>query len=608
MNHPSQKTWRRGIGIVALQILALVGFTAHAEALPGTDRTYSLPEGLSNPQLAPIQAVEQVTLPRLDVEKLLAQDQTSMKDQPLRFAIAQPVFRGLGKGGSWETLDDGRSIWRLALHAEDATGIVPVFDRFYLPLGAELHLYAADGSWRVRPYTSRHNRPERQLWAPMVPGDRLVVELVLPPGAGRDQAQLHLGEVGHAYRDLSGRTAHTGVVEKSGACNIDTACDLGAAWSDEVRGVARLQIGFFVCTGFLVNNTTEDDRPLLMTANHCGLTAANDQSVLAYWNYQNSTCRTPDSQPSGADGDGVLDQFTTGTTLLAADDRSDFTLVELMESPAPFGVYLLGWDANKVAPSSAVTIHHPQGEEKRISREMDATSFDIYPHPSTPPDLDSHIRVEDWDEGTTEGGSSGSPLFDETSRRVVGQLHGGLAACGNDDPDWYGAMWRSFELGLRPVLDPGGTGATFIDGRDFGSSNGPNDPDDPDDPGDPGDVEPFHCVEDATTLCLNDGRFQVRADWMDFLGSSNAARAVPVAAGDSGMFWFFSASNLELLIKVLDGCSYNGRYWVFAGAATHVEYVLTVTDSRSGEVKIYHNPQGMVADTLTDTGAFATCP
>lgn len=77
---------------------------------------------------------------------------------------------------------------------------------------------------------------------------------------------------------------------------------------------------------------------------------------------------------------------------------------------------------------------------------------------------------------------------------------------------------------------------------------------------------------------------------------------------DSGLFWFFSASNWELLVKVLDGCSLNGHFWVFSAATTNVEYTLRVTDTRTGEVKVYLNPLGVAADAITDTGAFATCP
>ena len=574
-----------------IALAALLLFLAAGTSLAQpTKPDYPLPPGLSGAKLSALSAVDTVSLPPLDILKLLKEDlSVEMKDQPLRFAVPQPVFRGLGQGGSWDTLPDGREVWRLVIDGGDAVGIAPVFDRFHLPQGAELHLYAADGSQRVRPYTSADNQPHRELWAPMVAGERLAVELVLPQGT-RDQAELHLSQVGHAYRDLWGRTA-PGFADKSGACNIDVACSLGQEWADEVRGVAHLQIGFFVCTGFLVNNTAGTDRPLLMTANHCGVTTGNDQNVLAFWNFENSTCRPPGSGASGGNGNGMLDEFTTGMTVLASDSRSDFTLAELLESPEAFGAYLLGWDARRMAPSSVVTIHHPQGDEKRISRENDATVFDTYPSPGVPPDADSHLQVVDWDEGTTEGGSSGSPLFDEATRRVVGQLHGGLAACGNDLPDWYGAMWRSFELGLKDILDPLGTGLQVLDGREFGEGGG-------------------GCTNDATTLCLNKGRFQVKVDWRDSEDRTGPGRRVVGArTDDSGLFWFFGDQNWEVLIKVLDACDdpYN-RFWVFFAATTNVEYTLTVTDTQTLESKTYFNPLGNLAQAVTDTDAFATCP
>lgn len=566
-------------------------FASQAIFAQPSEVDYPLPPGLISAELIPSSAIDKVTLPPLDVPKLLEQDRAAgMKDQPLRFAVPQPVYRGLGQGGSWESLADGRLIWRVAIEAGDAVGVAPVFDRFYLPPGAELHLYSADGSQRVRPFTSADNRPNRELWAPLVTGERVVIELVLPPGT-RHEAELHLSQVGQAYRDLWGRSDKR--FDKSGACNIDVACDLGQQWSDEVRGIAQLQIGFSLCSGFLVNNTAENDRLLLMTANHCGLTSGNDQNVLAYWNYQNSTCRTPGSGASGGFGDGVLDQFTTGTTLLASDSRSDFTVAELLQSPEGFGAYLLGWDARKIAPTSVVTIHHPQGEEKRISRENDATLFDIYPAPGVPADTDSHIQVPDWDEGTTEGGSSGSPLLDESSRRVVGQLHGGLAACGNDLPDWYGAMWRSFELGLAGILDPSSSGALVLDGKEFGDGGGGGGP---------------TCVDNATTLCLNRGRFEVKVTWRNFVDEIGDGQSVDSRTDDSGLFWFFGAKNWEVLVKVLDACDLADRYWVFFAATTNVEYTLTVTDTSTGESKTYFNPLGNLAQSVTDTDAFATCP
>ena len=117
---------------------------------------------------------------------------------------------------------------------------------------------------------------------------------------------------------------------------------------------------------------------------------------------------------------------------------------------------------------------------------------------------------------------------------------------------------------------------------------------------------PGPCVADAQTLCLG-GRFRVRAAWKAG-GQTGAASVLPVPSRDSGILWFVSPDNLELLVKVLDGCADNGRHWIFTGPATNVQYLLTVTDTRTGQVRVYFNPQGVSPRAVTDTYAFEGCP
>jgi fibronectin type III domain protein len=112
------------------------------------------------------------------------------------------------------------------------------------------------------------------------------------------------------------------------------------------------------------------------------------------------------------------------------------------------------------------------------------------------------------------------------------------------------------------------------------------------------------CVADEHTLCLNGGRFRVQVVWETGGGSSGPASVVPVSSDDSGLLWFFAADNWEMLIKVLDGCAVNGNYWVFFAATTNVQLTITVTDTQTGRVKTYVNPQGVSAATVTDTKAF----
>ncbi len=115
------------------------------------------------------------------------------------------------------------------------------------------------------------------------------------------------------------------------------------------------------------------------------------------------------------------------------------------------------------------------------------------------------------------------------------------------------------------------------------------------------------CVADARTLCLNQGRFRVSADWKAGDGSTGHGRAVNLTA-NSGYFWFFDPANVEMVVKVLDGCASNHHQWVFAAGLTNVEVTTTVTDTFSGLSKTYTNPQGTPFAPIQDTAAFATCP
>lgn len=116
------------------------------------------------------------------------------------------------------------------------------------------------------------------------------------------------------------------------------------------------------------------------------------------------------------------------------------------------------------------------------------------------------------------------------------------------------------------------------------------------------------CTADATTLCLNNsGRFQVRAMYDTADGKSGPAQAV-VMTSDTGYLWFFSSANVEVVIKVIDGCGLNGHYWVFAGGLTNVAATITVTDTQAGVVETYTNLQNTAFLPIQDTLAFDSCP
>ncbi len=119
------------------------------------------------------------------------------------------------------------------------------------------------------------------------------------------------------------------------------------------------------------------------------------------------------------------------------------------------------------------------------------------------------------------------------------------------------------------------------------------------------DIEP--CLPGPTTLCLSGGRFKVTTWWTTAAGQSGSGHAVSLAGGDTGYFTFFDPDNVEVAVKVLNGCSSNGSFWIFAGGLTNVGVVMTVTDSLTGTVKTYSSPPGTPFRPIEDTTTFATC-
>ena len=122
-----------------------------------------------------------------------------------------------------------------------------------------------------------------------------------------------------------------------------------------------------------------------------------------------------------------------------------------------------------------------------------------------------------------------------------------------------------------------------------------------------GGGQPGVCTAGPTTMCLSGGRFRVEATYRTPSGQSGSGQAVAITA-DTGYFWFFDAANIEVIVKLLNACSFANRFWVFGAGLTNVEVTLTITDTRNGTVKTYTNPQGTAFQPVQDTNAFATCP
>ncbi len=378
-------------------------------------------------------------LPLVDNAALLAEDELATKEGPLRFAAVLPVDLGPSNSGTWEKLPSGDRVWRLRISSRRAHSILLSFERFQLPLGAELFVANDDRSVTRGAYTYLNHLEDGRFAIQPIPGDAVTLEYFEPAGVSFP-GELRLNSVLHDYR---GVVTKGGNVGNSGSCNVDVACPEGVGWEDQVRSVALVMaMNGTLCSGFLVNNTLKDGTPFLLSAEHCG----NLTTAVYLFNWKRSVC-----------GSGVptaMNDSIAGATLLLKDPVLDFQLMRLSsQPPTNYGVFLAGWDRSGTVPTNTTTLHHPKGDVMKISLDNNP--------PLTPT---TQWRIVRWEVGVTEPGSSGCPLFDP-NHRAIGQLRAGAAVCGNPIDDFYTRMDAQWSL-IAPFLDPIGTGQNTLNGLD----------------------------------------------------------------------------------------------------------------------------------------------
>jgi hypothetical protein len=404
--------------------------------------------------------IHAVTMPPVDVAALLAEDSIEQgKGIPYRFGFPFEVNYDLDNSGTWEDLNDGGRLWCLRIECPGAYSINLVYDEFWLPEGAKLFIYNEDRSYVIGAFTERNNKEYDKFATALVKGDVSILEYYEPSGV-KEPGVISIQRIIHAYKNLFDRHVAKNAFDfgDAGWCNINVNCPIGEPWQSEKRSVAMIttQGGWRLCSGVLVNNVRRDQTPYFLTANHC---LDGEETWVFMFNYESPTCENID---------GPTWMTTSGSTLLANHSYSDFALLLLNESPPDsYNVYFAGWAADDLSTDTSVAIHHPSGDIKKISFNYDSIASSSYL--GDPGSGDSHWRVDNWEVGTTEPGSSGSPLFN-TEHRIVGQLHGGYASCESITPDWYGKFARSWDYGgssstrLKDWLDPDNTGTLLLDG------------------------------------------------------------------------------------------------------------------------------------------------
>ncbi len=417
-------------------------------------------------KLRNMEQVAPINMPEFDLKALQEEDKANegRKDIPWRFGHEFIVDYNLSNSGSWYTQPDGSRIWRIRFYSEGAKTMNFLFSDFYMPKGATLYLYSNDHKDLLGAYDSRQNNEEHVLGTWLVEGDDIWLEYYEPADVA-GQGELEIFKLIHGYRTGESYLKSTESLNGSGACNYDVDCvipDIQALKDINKKAVAMIVTGGSgFCSGALVNNTNNDGTPYFLTANHC----YSNPSQWAFrfnWISPIPVCA---SNTNSTNSTAFL-QTASGATLKARRAASDFCLVEITANlPSDWDLVWAGWDRSDIAPASTFGIHHPSGDIMKTCR-------DYNPPTKLSNGGEFMWQINDWDLGVTEGGSSGSPLFDNNGR-IIGQLYAGTAACNgttdNGGQDIYGRFGISWDQGsiltqrLKEWLDPANTNALTLD-------------------------------------------------------------------------------------------------------------------------------------------------
>lgn len=431
---------------------------------------YSLNPKLKDKLSDAIPLIEMPKIKQSDIDIIKEKNKYGL--EKFQFAYGFDVFIDIKKESVVDSLENGL-LYRLRIKSKGAKSLNIIFDNYQVPKGAKLFLYNENYISVKGAFTSINNKNNKKLPTQPVSGDILIVEYFEPYYAEKIGV-LTIGKVSH---DIYG--IEDDDFGSSGDCQVDINCTEGDDWQDEKRAVCKIIInGTGLCTGTLMNNTSYDGTPLFLTANHCICEQDDAENSVYIFNYESPSC----------DGiDGSVSQQISGADLRATNAESDFTLLELSQSPiSTYNPYYAGWDRTNIQGSGGVGIHHPRGDVKKISThniipgDSDCMDFtedfgcgdEFYPNENF-----WRINWIETDNGhsVTEGGSSGSPLFNDDSR-VIGQLFG-AGFCDNpncdtpeDDIANYGKIFSSWNNStnederIRDWLDPINNGVNFLDG------------------------------------------------------------------------------------------------------------------------------------------------
>ncbi|NJK87816.1 MAG: trypsin-like peptidase domain-containing protein [Bacteroidales bacterium] len=382
-------------------------------------------------------------------------------------ALICDIYKDLTEIAKQTLLEDGTKVWRLGISSKGANSLSLVFSKYHVSKGVRIFVYDENQKEVFGSFTHFNNKTFGKMAIQPVHSSLLYVEMQVLPFVK------HPGEIEIGYVAKTGNQKHSDNTLKdkyfgiSGFCNVDINCINNQIIQQQKHGVVRIVYdGKERCTGTLINNTRENAHPYLLTANHCIPSQYYANTGIFFFNYESPEC---------GGGDGGTSLSISGAKLIATSPcigricNLDFSLLELSENvPFYYHPYFTGWDNRDNEPMNAYTIHHPQGDVKKISFENDKVITGDYGNGF---DANTFWHVAHWETGTTEEGSSGAGLFNENNL-LVGTLTGGLADCNQSVNDYFQKFhncWDDYPYyghQLKFWLDPNETNHEFIEGYD----------------------------------------------------------------------------------------------------------------------------------------------
>lgn len=384
----------------------------------------------------------------------------------------------------WQTQADGGQLARVSVASPGAEGIRLGVRIYNLPAEALLHVHAPDGDTAIQ-FSGREildriaslvaagdDDEDAALWrAPVIEAEEAVLDIVLPPGVSAKTVEIAVPEISHLYAssrtgwgEFSQRNPEVEQPVLGAGCHKDVVCT--PEWDAVSRATAFMVFssgsGTYLCTGTLLssNGNAEAPAPYFLTAYHCISRASEAADLETRWFWRAASCNseslTSDERP-----------LYGGATLLYTSAGTDTTLLRLKETP-PTGAVYAGWQAGLQTLGTGVGgVHAPNGALQKLSLGS-ITGWEnvvsvgsggyITSWPVQSPAQANHIKVT-WSEGATESGSSGSGLFDRSSKKLIGTLHGGTSVCSGGAASYalYGRFDTPFNARLHEYLDPNST-------------------------------------------------------------------------------------------------------------------------------------------------------